>query len=406
CGRCHLEVANTYFETYHGKVSQLGYAKTAKCHDCHGAHDVHPNGDPRSHLSRENIIGTCRKCHPSATRRFAGYLTHATHHDPRKYPWIFWTFWGMTALLIGTFAVGGLHTLLWIPRAFQIRRAHPPKPFNPKERYFVRFTRLNRLLHVSMMVSFITLALTGMTLKFSYTPWAVLLSRALGGFETAGYIHRTAAVIMFCVFFTHLWDLVRRKRKEYGTWRSMLLGPDSMLFSKKDLLQFIGTVKWYLGLGERPRFGRWTYWEKFDYFAVFWGVTIIGSSGLMLWFPEAVTRLIPGWLINVATIIHSDEALLATGFIFTIHFFNTHLRPDRFPMDLVVFTGRMSVEELRRERPEEYEALVAKGELEKYIAEPFPPVVVRTVQVLAWVALTIGFSLVIGILYAILYAYR
>jgi uncharacterized protein with PIN domain len=122
CGRCHVEIAKTYFDTYHGKVSRLGYTKTAKCYDCHGAHDILKVTDPRSHLSRANVVQTCQKCHSGATRRFAGYLSHATHHDPKKYPFLFWTFWGMTSLLVGTFIVGGLHTLLWLPRAFQMRR--------------------------------------------------------------------------------------------------------------------------------------------------------------------------------------------------------------------------------------------------------------------------------------------
>ncbi len=123
CGQCHVEIAKTYFDTYHGKVSQLGYTKTAKCYDCHGSHDIMAIADPRSHLSRENVVGTCQKCHTGANRRFAGYLTHATHHDPKKYPFLFWTFWGMTGLLVVTFVVGGLHTVLWIPRALQMRRA-------------------------------------------------------------------------------------------------------------------------------------------------------------------------------------------------------------------------------------------------------------------------------------------
>jgi hypothetical protein len=122
CGKCHEEIAKTYFDTYHGKVSQLGYTKTAKCYDCHGAHDIRAIGDPKSHLSRENVVATCQKCHSGATRRFAGYLTHATHHDPQKYPFLFYTFWGMTGLLVGTFVIGGLHTLLWLPRALQMRR--------------------------------------------------------------------------------------------------------------------------------------------------------------------------------------------------------------------------------------------------------------------------------------------
>jgi uncharacterized protein with PIN domain len=122
CGHCHEEIAKTYFDTYHGKVSRLGYTKTAKCYDCHGAHDVLAVTDPRSRLSRANVATTCGKCHAGATRRFAGYLTHATHHDPRKYPLLFYTFWGMTGLLLGTFVIGGLHTLLWLPKAFQMRR--------------------------------------------------------------------------------------------------------------------------------------------------------------------------------------------------------------------------------------------------------------------------------------------
>ena len=132
CGRCHEAIAKTYFDTYHGKVSQLGYTKTAKCYDCHGAHDILPVSDSRSHLSRENVVSTCQKCHSGATRRFAGYLTHATHHDPEKYPFLFWTFWGMTSLLIGTFIFGGVHTLLWLPRAFQMRRQQRQKPLQPE----------------------------------------------------------------------------------------------------------------------------------------------------------------------------------------------------------------------------------------------------------------------------------
>lgn len=122
CGRCHEGIAKTYFDTYHGKVSQLGYTKTAKCYDCHGAHDILPIENPASNLNRKNIVETCKKCHPGANKQFAGYFTHATHHDPDKYPWLFWTFWGMTGLLIFTFVISGIHTILWLPRSLQWRR--------------------------------------------------------------------------------------------------------------------------------------------------------------------------------------------------------------------------------------------------------------------------------------------
>ena len=273
-------------------------------------------------------------------------------------------------------------------------------------REFVRFTTLHRTLHACMIVSFITLALTGMSLKFSYTAWAVKLSHILGGFETAGFIHRCAALIMFGTFIAHLVDLVKLKRREHGTWKSLVFGEDSMVPGRQDLKEFIGTMKWFLHLGERPQYGRWTYWEKFDYFAVFWGIFIIGSTGLTLWFPVLFTRLMPGPFINIATIIHSDEALLATGFIFTVHFFNTHLRPEKFPMDTTIFTGRMALAELKRDKPREYEKLVANGELQKRLAEPHPEIVMRTIRGFAWVALSLGFSIVVWIIYAMLFAYR
>jgi len=165
-------------------------------------------------------------------------------------------------------------------------------------------------------------------------------------------------------------------------------------------------MKWFLGKGPRPQYGRWTYWEKFDYFAVFWGIFIIGSTGLTLWFPITFTRILPGWFINLATIIHSDEALLATGFIFTVHFFNTHLRPEKFPMDVVVFTGQMPLAELKRDKPMEYELLRSTGKLRERLAEPHPAVVVKMIRAFAWVALSLGFSIVIGIIYAMIFAYR
>jgi cytochrome b subunit of formate dehydrogenase len=257
-----------------------------------------------------------------------------------------------------------------------------------------------------MILSFISLAATGMTLKFSYTDWAYILSRLFGGYEFAGYIHRFAATVMFGIFITHIIELLIRKRKKYGSLGSLVFGPNTMLFTKKDLKDFGGSIKWFLGLGEKPQYGRWTYWEKFDYFAVFWGMMVIGSTGLMLWFPQIFTLVLPGWLLNVATIIHSDEALLATGFIFTVHFFNTHLRPEKFPMDIVIFTGRMSVEELKEDKPAEYEALVKSGELEKFLVEPYPAIVIRGIRIFAWSALTIGFLMVVWIIYAMIFAYR
>ncbi len=137
---------------------------------------------------------------------------------------------------------------------------------------------------------------------------------------------------MIIVFITHLVDIIRLRKKEFKSWKELLLGSNSMMFNKKDLQDIIGSLKWFIGVGPRPEYGRWTYWEKFDYFAVFWGMCVIGSTGLTLWFPEFFTNFFPGWVLNVSTIVHSDEALLATGFIFTVH-----LRVDFYFFSILIF---------------------------------------------------------------------
>jgi hypothetical protein len=167
----------------------------------------------------------------------------------------------------------------------------------------------------------------------------------------------------------------------------------------QDVRSFLGNIRYFLYLGDRPVGDRWTYWEKFDYL---WGVVIIGLSGLMLWFPDFFTRFLPGWTLNAAHVIHSDEALLATGFIFIFHFFHTHLRPESFPMDLVVFTGKMPLHRFKAERPLEYQRLVDNNELEDYLVDPPTQAESLTAYIWGTIFLIIGIALAIGIIWALL----
>ncbi len=226
-----------------------------------------------------------------------------------------------------------------------------------------RFNAYHRIVHIVMAVSFLGLVASGMPLKYSYAPWAIWLMKLLGGYKAAGLIHRACGVITFGYFAAHvlfvLYDVAVVRKFKFNAF-----GPESMVPWIKDIEDIIKNFKWFLGLGPKPAFDRWAYWEKFDYWAVFWGVGMIGVSGLFLWFPAFFGRFVPGWVFNIATIIHSDEALLAAGFIFTIHFFNTHLRPEKFPMDVVIFSGTIGLEELKHERPLEYLRLVQENRLE------------------------------------------
>jgi cytochrome b subunit of formate dehydrogenase len=232
-----------------------------------------------------------------------------------------------------------------------------------------RFDTADRLLHGLLMMSFLGLSLTGLPLILHEKKYAATIASLLGGFRSTALIHRTFAVLMLLCFGFHLSRIFHRLfvKKEY----SILWGPTSMVPGPKDVVQMVQNIRWFLGLGPRPRFDRFTYWEKFDYWAVFWGMGIIGGSGLMLWFPKLFARIVPGWAFNIALLIHGEEALLAVVFIFTVHFFNGHLRPEKFPMDTVIFTGVVPADEVRHERPAEWERMVANGDVAR-LAAPAP----------------------------------
>jgi len=161
--------------------------------------------------------------------------------------------------------------------------------------------------------------------------------------------------------------------------------------------------RWFFFRGPKPSFERWTYWEKFDFLAVFWGVAIIGSSGLVLWFPEFFSSFLPGWIFNLATIIHSDEALLAVGFIFTVHFFNTHLRVEKFPMDFVIFNGQVTEREMVHERGEQWKRYNEEKTAEKYeVKKPTPLYLDIALRVFGLLAVLTGTVLAVLIFYSIL----
>jgi len=401
CGKCHEKLAATYLETYHGKAYQLGYLKTARCSDCHGAHKILKVSNPNSSVSPKNIVATCSKCHTNANLRFTGYLTHSTHKDK---PILSYVFWAMTSLLIGVFLVFGIHTLMWLPRSLKERKKKRHVKPTGKATYFRRFTSSQRVTHVFVIISFLLLAFTGMLLKFAHMDWANHLANLIGGVRTAGKIHRFGAIITFGYFGFHLFSLIRTKILKDIPFMDFIFGKNSLMFNKQDLFDVGATLKWFVGKGERPKYGRWTYWEKFDYMAVFWGVAVIGFSGLILWFPEVFTKIFPGWVINVATIIHSDEALLAVGFIFTIHFFNTHMRPESFPMDTVIFTGHVPIEEYEEDRQREISELKEDGKLENSVVEKEISLSwIKFVKIFGYTALFTGIILVILIIFSMIF---
>jgi predicted CXXCH cytochrome family protein len=371
CGGCHEKQVRTYEASYHGQVVRAGYAYTAKCYDCHGSHGIMDVNDPASKVHPDNRLQTCRQCHEDAPDGFLGFHAHGDANDFENYPemWIARRF--MDVLIIGVFAFFWTHMLLWIFREWRDRRqgkGYRADPAKPATVYFRRFSVGWRIAHVVLAVAVMTLVLTGTAVLFSGQPWAQYIIGVLGGPRTAAIIHRAAALTFIAVFIGHLivaaWNIVRARGK--FQW----LGPTSMVPNLQDIKDIGRMFKWFFGLAPRPNFDRWSYWEKFDYWAPFWGMFIIGVSGLMLWFPTQTASILPGWVFNIATIVHAEEAILAAVFLFTVHYFNVHFRPDKFPMDTVMATGAVPLEEFKHEHRLEYERLEASGELAKYLVKP------------------------------------
>ncbi|NIM59535.1 MAG: cytochrome C, partial [Candidatus Aminicenantes bacterium] len=230
--------------------------------------------------------------------------------------------------------------------------------------------------------------------------WAETLSFFLGGISIARVFHRFAAILTFGYALFYIGHLLHRILIK-GEWK-ILSGWRSMTARKKDLVDLFHNFRWFFYLGPRPKLDRWTYWEKFDYYAVFWGIPIIGTSGLMLWFPKFFSQFLPGWVLNVAYVVHSDEAMLAVGFIFLFHFFHNHLRSENFPLDPVIFTGRLPLERFKEERPIEYERLVKNGELEKYLVDPPSNCHRVAAYVFGFITFAVGILLIIAILWTTL----
>lgn len=214
----------------------------------------------------------------------------------------------------------------------------------------VRFSLRQRLEHVAVMVLFVALALTGFPQKFPDAAWARWLVDAMGGLAVARWLHRAAGLFFGALAALHLGSavlgLIRRRQ------------PLTLVPSRKDFRDVVQNLRYYLGLTEeRARFDRFDYREKFEYWGMVMGAVIMTLTGLMLYFPLLVTRLLPGQMIPVAKVAHSNEGLLAFLVVITWHVYNAHLAPEVFPFNKTIFTGRISVERLKDEHPLEYERL-------------------------------------------------
>jgi cytochrome b subunit of formate dehydrogenase len=225
---------------------------------------------------------------------------------------------------------------------------------------YKRFNAFHRWMHFLGMTSFTVLVFTGMPLKYSEAAWARWSMDLIGGPEAAGLLHRVAALVTIAYFVSELAYIA----VYVITRRGPVFGSNTIMWSKKDLDDIVTMFRWFFGKGPFPQFERFTYWEKFDFWSLMAGTVIIGGTGFMMWFPVETTKFLPGLVINVALVIHSNEALLAMGVIFIfVHLFSAHMRPESFPIDKVIFTGSIPMDHYREERPLEYAQRLHDGTL-------------------------------------------
>ena len=408
CGGCHKESLETYRDTYHGQVGQLGYAYTAKCFDCHGSHDIRKVDDPESMVHVDNRLETCQECHDGkkrglATAGFVTFSPHANASDFERYPQVWFAKKFMDGLLIFVFAFFWAHTLLWWYREAKDRREHKAEVHVRTEealqgnaREVRRFGLAWRIAHLFFALSIMILVLTGMGLFYPATPLGQGRDHMARGSGDRWHHpprlrgdHARHLLHPPCRGFDR--DLAQAP--DVPLVRPRLAGAE--LEGSPGRLGHVQVVRRPAASG--PLFDRWTYCEKFDYWAVFWGMAIIGDQRHDARVPRRVTATyLPGWVFNVATVVHGEEAFLAAVFLFTVHFFNNHFRPDKMPPpNVVMFTGLQSMDEFRREHPAQYQRLVESGELEKYLVKaPSRPMTIAS-QILGIVLIAFGLVLLV-----------
>jgi len=365
CVPCHASVrlaekyalpvgpVRTFSDSFHGLAIRAGNVEVANCASCHGSHEILPPDDPDSTVHRNNLAATCGQCHPGAGERFASGRVHAAATRTEA-PLLFWVARIYGALIVIVIGAMLVHNLLdWAQRtARRVRGLERTElPLDLEQGSVLRMTVGERLQHFLLLASFVALALTGFMLRYPEAWWCRWVWQLRPGlFDLRGTIHRIAAIGLAAAALWHLLYLVATERGR-RFWRDMRP-------SLEDAKQVAQALAFFVGLARRrPRFGRFGYVEKSEYWAVLWGTAIMGSTGVVLWFEETFIELLTklGW--DVARAIHFYEAVLATLAIAVWHLYHVVFKPGVYPMNPAWITGKIPVSLMAEEHPLELEKL-------------------------------------------------
>jgi cytochrome b subunit of formate dehydrogenase/5-methylcytosine-specific restriction endonuclease McrA len=358
CARCHEGVrlsqefgvagnrVTSYLDSYHGLASKGGSAVVANCASCHGVHNILPSSDPRSTINRANLDTTCGKCHQGVTQKFTLAKVHTDAVGAKDVGsvavrWIRWFYLTLIFSVVGTMFLH--NAIIWRSKAVARRSLQNPM--------MTRMSANQRWQHLILLTSFIVLVITGFALKF---PDSWLAEALAMGEKLRSITHRVAGVILIGAGIYHVFYLAITRD---GRRLICDFAP-----RPKDAFDAWGTMCFYLGVSkEKPKFGRFSYAEKAEYWALVWGTALMAVTGVMMWAKVWVGDLLARWWVDVATAIHFYEAILATLAIIVWHFYQVLFDPDVYPMNWAWWDGKMPVEHYRHEHALDADAM-AKAE--------------------------------------------
>ncbi len=375
CARCHSDrtiasryglniyVVESYRAHFHGKRYALGSSETPNCAICHGSHDIKSHNDTESPVFGTNKVKLCSRCHEGATEEFARAFTHRPI-DARSNPTAFYVRAFMVFMILSVVSLLFIHLVLDIYSEITKRRGkgrETPMKFSLNtllknlpgevERMNIHY----RVQHIVLFISVFYLAASGFTLKYPELKISRAWINLWGGVEMAGHLHRFGAVVLVADAIYHLGYLVYLSINKR-------LGLD-ILPRVKDITDCWKNMRYLTGLSdEKPKFGRYTYLQKLDYWLVVIIVFIMTVTGFMYWFPTLTANMLPGWssfwIWGVAYVAHSTEALIALFFGILWHLYNVHLKSRVFPMSWIWLTGKIPVEDLIKDHPLEFENIL------------------------------------------------
>jgi formate dehydrogenase gamma subunit len=321
----------------------------ANCGSCHGVHDILPPSDPRSTVNPKNLPTTCGKCHAGVGKELIGAKIHVRIANNSEHPVVRWIRLAYLLLIPLTIGFMLLHNGLdFFSKLIRRRPHHGTGEQVP--RMNIQF----RIAHWMVMVSFITLVVTGFALKFPESAWVKVFQTFDPTSAYRPWIHRIAAII---ITFATVYHVVHMAVVRYD--RVIL---KELLPNWQDAKDLFNMLRYNLGLTkQRPTFGMFGYPEKMEYWAFLWGTIVMAVTGGLLWAENWTLRHFPKWVLDAATAAHWYEAILATLSILVWHWYLVIFDPDVYPMDMAWLTGNASADHMRETRPEYYRKIVEKS---------------------------------------------